>query len=232
MKKSRSVIESFNYAISGIIYALKTQRNMRIHAVVAILVLAVSSFFNFSSVELLVILFAIALVIITEMINTAIESVVDLVTEEYHALAKIAKNVAAGAVMIAAVNAVGVGYLIFYRRVDYLTRVFLFKARSSPEYILLISVVLVAFCVIILKTKSGHGSPFFGGLPSGHSAIAFAILTAVFFTSSSTAFILSFLLALLVLESRIEAGVHSAPEVIAGAALGMAITSFMFWIFR
>ncbi|MGI6485076.1 MAG: phosphatase PAP2 family protein [Thermoanaerobacterales bacterium] len=231
MKKTRSIIESFNYAISGIIYALKTQRNMRIHIITAVLILIASSFFSFSSVELLLILFAIALVIIAEMVNTAIESVVDLVTEKYHSLAKVAKNVAAGAVMIAAINAIGVGYILFYKKFDNLTKVFLIKARNSHEYILFVSIILIAFSVIVLKTKSGYGSPFSGGFPSGHSAIAFAILTALFFTSSSTTFILAFLLAILVLEARVEAGVHTVAEVIAGAALGAAITCLMFWIF-
>lgn len=116
MKKSRTLLESFNYAISGIIYSLKTQRNVRIHFFMAFLVLAASSFFDFSAVELLMIFFTIALVIITEMINTAIETTIDLVTEKYHPLAEIAKNVAAGAVLVASLNALAVGYIIFYRR--------------------------------------------------------------------------------------------------------------------
>jgi len=116
MKKSRTLLESFNYAISGIMYSLKTQRNVRIHFLTALLVIAASSFFNFSAIELLIIFFTIALVIIAEMINTAIETTVDLVTEKYHPLAEIAKNVAAGAVLVASLNALVVGYIIFYGR--------------------------------------------------------------------------------------------------------------------
>ncbi|AYO32222.1 diacylglycerol kinase [Biomaibacter acetigenes] len=115
MKKSRTLLESFKYAVSGTIYSFKTQRNIRIHFLTAITVLLVSPFFNFGAIELLIIFFTIALVIITEMINTAIETTVDLVTEKYHPLAEIAKNVAAGAVLISALNAVVVGYLIFIK---------------------------------------------------------------------------------------------------------------------
>lgn len=116
MKKSRTLFESFNYAIAGIMYSFNTQRNVRIHFFMAFLVLAVSPFFNLSAFELLIIIFTIALVIITEMINTAIENTIDMVTEKYHPLAEIAKNVAAGAVLIATLNALAVGYLIFCRR--------------------------------------------------------------------------------------------------------------------
>lgn len=231
MKRARTLLESFNYAISGIIYALKTQRNMRIHFFVALLVLFTSSFFDLSATEILLILFAIVLVIITELVNTAIESTVDLVTLDYHPLAKTAKNVAAGAVLVAAVNSVIVGYLIFFKRFEDFTRVFLFKARNTPRYVFFISLAIVIPLVIILKISHGSGTPFRGGLPSGHTAVAFAILTAVFFISSSVTFILCFIMAILVAESRVETGIHSISEVILGALLGIVVTSLIFWLF-
>lgn len=230
MKRARTLIESFNYAISGIIYALKTQRNMRIHFFAAILVLMTSSFFDFSKEELLFIFFAVALVIISELINTSIESTVDLVTSEYHPLAKIAKNVAAGAVLISAINSVVIGYIVFYKRLDKFTAIFLFKARDIPGYIFFISLMVVVMLVIVLKIKHGRGTPFKGGLPSGHTAVAFSILTAVFFMSSSIVFILCAVLALLVAQSRIEAGIHSIYEVILGGVLGIVVTSLIFWL--
>ena len=118
--KSRSLIESFNYAVSGIIYTLKTERNMKVHLVIAIIVILSSLFFDFSKVELLILFFAIALVLITEMINTAIEKTVDLITDDFHPLARLAKDIAAGAVLIAAINSLIVGYLLFLRIVYYL----------------------------------------------------------------------------------------------------------------
>lgn len=228
MKRARTIIESFNYAISGIIYALRTQRNMKIHFITAIFVIIASSFFDFTTVELLAIFFAIALVIISEMVNTAIETTVDLVTSKYHPLAKIAKNVAAAAVLIAAVNSLIVGYLIFYHRFEKMTNTFLFKARNCPEYIFLVSITLVIILVIIIKLKHGKGTPFRGGMLSGHTAVAFAITTAIFFTASTTVFFLTILMALLVAESRLETGIHTLAEVILGAVLGTAITSFLF----
>jgi len=86
--KVRKLIDSFNYAVSGIIYTLKTQRNMRVHFISAFFVLTLSLFFNFSRVELLLLFFTVSLVIIAEMINTAIEKSIDMFTKEYHPLAE------------------------------------------------------------------------------------------------------------------------------------------------
>lgn len=117
MKKSRTLLESFTYAIAGIAYSLKTQRNMRIHCVMAILVLTLGPLLELSSIEVIVVLLTIAMVILAEMINTAIETTIDLFTKDYHPLAKVGKNVAAGAVLIAAINAVAIGYIVFYKKI-------------------------------------------------------------------------------------------------------------------
>ena len=125
MRKSRTLLESFIYAISGIAYSLKTQRNMRIHFVMAGIVMLFGLLFRLSPLEMALVFFTISFVIICEMINTSIEATIDLFTKEYHPLAKIGKNVAAGAVLIAALNAIIVGYLIFYTRITKLIRLLL-----------------------------------------------------------------------------------------------------------
>lgn len=117
MKKARTLAESFFYAISGILYAFKTQRNIKIHFMVAILIIIISFLIKLNTIELLIVFLTIAMVLTAEMINTAIEAVVDMFTQEYHPLARVAKNVAAGAVLISALNAVIVGYLIFYKKI-------------------------------------------------------------------------------------------------------------------
>jgi len=117
MKKARTLGESFFYAISGIIYAFKTQRNIKIHFMTTLLIIIFSFLLKLNIIELLIVSVTIALVFTAEMINTAIEAVVDMFTQEYHPLAQAAKNVAAGAVLISAINAVIVGYLIFYKKI-------------------------------------------------------------------------------------------------------------------
>lgn len=125
MRKSRTLIESFTYAIAGIVYSIKTQRNMCIHFSVAVLVFISAVLLKIDYIEMSLVFFAISLVILTEMINTAIEKTIDLFTKEYHPLAKIAKNVAAGAVLVSALNAVVIGFIIFYARIATLIKLLL-----------------------------------------------------------------------------------------------------------
>ena len=105
----KKMLESFNHAINGIVDAARTQRNMKIHLVAAVLALGACFFLDISKVEFLALAITITMVITAEMINTAIEAVVDLNTNFYHPLSKVAKNTAAGAVLITAINAVLVG---------------------------------------------------------------------------------------------------------------------------
>ncbi|MGE5704984.1 MAG: diacylglycerol kinase family protein [Clostridia bacterium] len=121
-------LRSVRYAWEGICYAIATQRNMRIHLAFVAVVPAAAWWLDISVGELLIVLLFIALVVALELVNTAIESVVDLVTLERHPLAKVAKDTAAGAVLVAAFVSVIAGLIIFgpplYRK---LSAVFLFS---------------------------------------------------------------------------------------------------------
>mgnify|MGYP000871693318 FL=1 len=119
--KAKTLIDSLNYAFEGIIYGLKTQRNMKIHFLVAIIVLVASLFLDLTRMEILILFLTISMVIVAEMINTSIESTIDLITDKYHVFAKTAKNVAAGAVLIATINSIIVAYLIFFHRINQFT---------------------------------------------------------------------------------------------------------------
>lgn len=111
--KVRKFVDSFRYAFAGLKFAFYTQRNMRIHLIMAVLVLFVAWYVRVTRGELLVLLLTITVVLCLELINTAIEATVDLFTEEYHPLAKVAKNVAAAAVLFAAINSIIVGLVVF-----------------------------------------------------------------------------------------------------------------------
>src|SRR5919107_66919 len=111
-KGQQGVVTSFEHAYRGMISAVRTQRNMRFHVVVAVAVLVGSLFLGVSKLELAVLVLTILLVFVTELFNTAMEFVVDLATREYHPLAKLAKDVSAGAVLVSSVGAVLVGYLL------------------------------------------------------------------------------------------------------------------------
>ena len=111
----RKFLESLKYALEGLEYCIKTQRNLRIHFVFAVIAILTSLALNISRVEFVMIVMVISLVIICEIINTAIERAVDTTTLEYHPIAKISKDVAAGAVLVSAINAIIVGWLILGR---------------------------------------------------------------------------------------------------------------------
>jgi len=231
--RSRSLIESFNYAVSGIIYTLRTERNMRVHFIIAILVILLSLFFDFSRSELLLLFFTITLVLMAEMINTAIERTVDLVTDEFHPLARLAKDIAAGGVLIAALNSIAVGYLLFFDRLNPYTNLVLFKIKNSPIHLTFIALVLVILLTIGLKTKfyRGRGTPFQGGTVSGHAALSFCIATIIaFIANNMLVSTLSYVMAFLVGESRIEGRIHSLLEVILGALLGIIVGVLVFQI--
>lgn len=229
--KNRRLIDSFNYAVAGIISALRTEKNMKIHFVAAFFILFLSLFFNFSRIEMLILFFTISLVIITEMINTAIERTIDLYTKNYHPLAKIVKDISAGAVLIASINSLIVAYLLFFDRISPYSSILVYKIRNSPIHLTFISIILVIILTISIKTKKHSGTPFKGGIVSGHSAIAFATATAItFMTKNTLVTTLSYLMALLVAESRIEAKIHFFSEVCSGAILGTLITILIFQV--
>jgi diacylglycerol kinase (ATP) len=117
VKRNRPVRESIHDALQGIGYTLRTQRNMRFHGTMTVLVLIAGFVLKVPALEVLFLLSAIAFVVVTEMINTGIETVVDMITSDYSDLARIAKNVAAGAVLTASLYALVVGYLVLGRRV-------------------------------------------------------------------------------------------------------------------
>src|SRR5699024_5344644 len=175
----RSIIDSFNYAISGIITSIKTERNMLIHYTIAIGIVGLSLFFDFSKLEFLILLLTTTLVVVAELINTAIEKTVDMITKDFHPVAKIVKDISAGAVLISAINDMIVGYLLFFDRLNDFTAILLFKIKRSPVHLTFVALILVTLLTIGLKAKyyRGRGTHFQGGTVSGHAAIAFCIST-------------------------------------------------------
>lgn len=113
MEYNKSLIKSFGHALEGLSHAIKQNRNLKIHFFVALIVVLVSLFFHVTAFEMSVLGVTILLVIASEMINTAIEEMVNLITSEHRREAKVAKDVAAGMVLVASVGSVIIGFLIF-----------------------------------------------------------------------------------------------------------------------
>ncbi len=109
----RGLLKSFVYAFRGIARAVKSERNMRIHLTAAVYVTAFSLFYEFSKAEYVLLILTFSTVMSCEMINTAIEKAVDICSPEYSKAAELAKDVSAGAVLIAAIFAVITGIILF-----------------------------------------------------------------------------------------------------------------------
>jgi len=235
-RRAPSLIESFNFAFEGIIHVLRTQRNMRLHFLAAVVVLIAGLAIDVSRLELIALLLAISFVLIAEMINTALEGAIDVATTSFDPMAKLAKDIAAGAVLIATVNAIAIGYLVFSGEVANRSARVLDRLRNAPAKLTIIALVVVIIVVIATKAVSGRGTPLRGGLPSGHAAVAFAgwMASTYVLSNSEHRFLIStltFIMALLVAQTRVESGVHSALEVAYGGLLGALITLALFQAF-
>ena len=229
----KGLLDSFNYAITGFIYAVRTQRNMKIHMVTAILVVIFSLFTEITKVELLILCIAITMVISAELFNTAVESAIDATTNHYHPLAKIAKNAAAAAVLVTAIDAIIVGYFLYWDEITTFTYRGVVLVKHASPYLVLVVLVIVSLSVILTKAVVGEGTPLKGGMPSGHAAVAFSLATIISYLSdSTTAIALSYIMALIVAQSRVDSKVHSIKEVIVGGLMGFLITILAFRLFN
>ncbi|MDO9308370.1 MAG: diacylglycerol kinase [Deltaproteobacteria bacterium] len=226
-------MDSANCAISGILHAARTEKHMRNHFVAACLILLLALFLRVTPLEFALLALSILFVLCAEMLNTAVEAVVDLVSPEFHPLAKIAKDTAAGAVLIAACGAVIMGYLILAKYVlPHYGRVLTMLGTPS-DLGTLVSVLIVIIVVIMLKSLSGTGTPLHGGLPSGHAAVAFSIATAVSLnTRDPLISLLSISLAAMVSHSRLLMRIHSLRDVVIGACVGSGITTVVLLLFK
>ncbi len=230
------MIRSFDSAYRGLIYAVRTQRNMRFHVVAATAVLVGSLFLGVSKLELAILVLVIIAVFVTEMLNTALEFAVDLVTKEYHPLAKLSKDVSAGAVLVSSVGAVLVGYLVLADDLGPLSLETLDTIRRQPAHLTLVALGVVVLLVLLGKALTRSPSPFVGGMPSGHAAVAFAGWVAASFVAADGPYgglvsVITLLMALLVCQSRVESGTHTVYQVAIGAATGILVTVAAFQLF-
>jgi diacylglycerol kinase (ATP) len=235
VRKAPTVFDSINYALEGIIHVLRTQRNMRIHFAIAVAVLVFAVAVNVTKTELIALLISITFVLIAEMLNTGIEAAIDIATTSFDPMAKLAKDIAAGAVLIATLNALAVGYLVFAGKVANRSSTLLDRLRDVPAELTLVALVLTVILVIATKAYTGRGTPLRGGLPSGHAALAFGGWMALtYIAGSHQRFVVSsvgLIMAFLVAQTRVESGVHSTVEVTYGALVGALVTLFVFQVF-
>jgi diacylglycerol kinase (ATP) len=230
--KASNLFAPFKVAVSGIIFTFRTQRHMRFHLYVVMVVLTLGVLTNLQLREMLVLLFTISLVVVAEMFNSAIEAVVDLASPNYHPMAKFAKDIAAGAVLVTTILALVVGALLIVGE----DRWELIKINLTAESLglglvprLIIGACVLFFIVVVGKGLGKRGTVLKGGLVSGHAAYAFFLAIGVaFLTENVLASCLAILLACIVAQSRYEAKIHSIFELVLGAGVGTVLALLFF----
>jgi diacylglycerol kinase (ATP) len=205
---------------------------MLVHVTAALLVVVLALVLRLTLLEFALLTLAVTLVLFAELVNTAIEVLVDLVSPEYHPLARRIKDVAAGAVLTASVGALVIGYLAISRLLEGSAAGAGESSMSSTGNLSMVAVVVVILLVTVIKARVGRGTPLHGGMPSGHAGVAFSLATSLAFAEISMLFLLlAWLLAALVAQSRVLIGVHDTREVVVGALLGVGVTALLHLIF-
>ncbi len=224
---NHKMLDAWKNAFNGIIYATTTQSNIKKQLLIAVAVVIISLFFNLNRAEFLCFLFTIVLIIFAEMVNTAIETVVDLYVDVYHPKAKIAKDVAAGGVVITTINALIVAYFLFFDKIADISLNFIKNITSTPSHLAFAAIVITAIAIlaIIAYAKTNKHKVFNQKfVPSGYTAIAFAANTIIWIlTDNFIVLILSLITSIFVAEGRIEAKDHKLSEIIFSAAFGTLI---------
>lgn len=231
---TRSVADSFDNAFEGLYYVFNTQPHMRVHTVIIALVLLAAWGLGVSKTELLHLVLPMVLVLSAEVLNTAIEEVVDLQVEGYLEKAGTIKDVAAAAVLVAAFYAMLAGVMIFATN-ENLQAVFSgsrsipAKPVLGPLQIVLVGMLLLGVAVVWIKRATGGRYVLTGGFASGHTALGFLIATSIAFISGSAELTaLALALALLLAQSRLQSEIHTLPEVALGGLIGVVIALVVF----
>lgn len=235
LSHGQKFLKGFDYAYEGLVFAINHEKNMKFHILACALVLVASLFFNLSRIEMMFLVFSITTVIALELINTALENAVDIATDgRWLYLAKSAKDVSAAATFIAALNALFIGYLIFFDKfMNFYDSVILRIARR-PSHLALIAISLIIILTVFFKGVfyEGHGTAFRGGFVSGHTSVSFGLATmGAMMVDDLMVRLILFGMAVIVAESRYEADIHSAKEIFRGAFLGIGIALAIFGIF-
>lgn len=216
----KETFKSSNVAFIGLILVMRTQRNMRYHFLAALVIIILSIILNVSRLELMVLSISITLVLVTEMINTSAENIINIVKTKYHPLAKVVKDISAAAVLTCAINAVIVGYIIFSTKIPFDFIKGISRLKNVPMHITFICLLVVFGLSIFGKIIFHKGTPLKGGMPSGHAAVAFSMWTVIIlFTKDILISTLAFFMAFLIARSRIHRKIHNFWEVFVGALL-------------
>jgi len=223
--RPRTLIESTRNAVEGLVYVLHRDWHMRFLFLLGSVVILASTIFRVTRMELLLLSVAICLVVLAELLNSAIETVVDLVSPEFHPLAKAAKDIGGAGVLVACIIGVLilVGVFLSAQGIERLQGATI-RPAPHPLHVALAGVVTVVVAVILGKLWGRRGTLTKGGVVSAHSALAFFCFVSVWFlTPDILVRGLAFVMAVLVAQSRVQSGIHTVREVLIGVVVALLV---------
>ncbi|HDL10091.1 MAG TPA: phosphatase PAP2 family protein [Candidatus Omnitrophica bacterium] len=230
--RKRNFLDRLNDAIDGMVSVFKEQRNMKLHLLMAIIIFGLGVFVGMKKMELIGVIFALGMIIFAEMINSCLEMILDFIHPKYNPDISKIKKALAGSVLFIGLGGFLILYLLFTSYIPYSIENGFRKLRGASWHLSFFSLLLIIVVVILTKAFFKRGKPLRGGLPSGHSALAFSIWMSVsMITSNLLVSILVLFLAIMISASRLRGGIHNLWEVILGAVVGITITLTIFQIF-
>lgn len=229
--KNKTFYTALAHAIDGIIRAFKTERNLRIDYIIGLTVFICSLFFDFTKTEFACLCLTIGFVIFAEMINSAVEYIVDLVTDKYDDRAKAAKDIAAGCVLIASGVSVIVAYFLFEDKLYNATSHIITSILSSKLHILLTVIFAITLLVVILKGLFCKTDEYSKSHPSLRVALAFGITTYAYLITRSL-FVggVTFLLSLIIAQMKVQNSKVRPLYLLFSALLGILIVIVIYQI--
>ncbi|MEG2310390.1 MAG: diacylglycerol kinase [Clostridia bacterium] len=227
--KNKTFITALGHAIDGIIRAFKTERNLRIDYILGLFILIISLFFDFTKTEFACLCLTVGFVLFAEMINSAVEYIVDLITDKYDDRAKAAKDIAAGGVLISAGVAVCVTYFLFVDKIGNATTAVLTSIFASKLHILATILFAIIMLTVILKGVFSKGNTVSKSFPSARVSVAFALTTYVYIITKdlfSTG--VAFLLSVIISQIRIEKTKVKPLYILLSAAMGILVVLIIY----
>jgi len=229
-KKNKTIFTASKNAINGIIHVFKTERNLRIDYLIGATVLFLSLFFDFTKTEIICLILTVGFVIFAEMINSTVEYMTDLITEQYNEKARAAKDIAAGGVLMATGAAVLVAYFLFADKIKGASTMLLADVLGSRGHVLVTILFISVILTIIFKgVFSKKPSNFVEAFPSTRVTISFALATYLYIITKS--FIVggvSFALGIIIYSLKKETDKVSTLHVLLSAMLGVLIVLIIY----
>jgi diacylglycerol kinase len=228
--KNKSWMNRFRYAYEGLLYAISTQSNMKVHVFIALMILGAALFFQCSPLEYLLLIFSVTLVMAAECMNTAVEKAVDLAMPNIHPWAKIAKDTAAASVLLTAVFAVASGVYVFGERLLNLVLRADLPQASPFHMITAVTILYFVFIAVLIAQAFTANKPYLITPSLWFSLLSAVLSITVYMIMEWEYFIAVAVLYFIVCGIRIITQKIIILSILYGSVMGVCISVLLLWM--